>query len=159
MSDTKTETKPEGKMQERTLQVARYGAAEFSMGRHVVTAEAGTTLAEVLNPAYWAHVSARFQPYDEITVRVDDGLWYAKLLVLVPGRNWAKVKVLNEWKLSTVDVEQSAVAHVEGYTVKMNGPHLKWCVIRNSDQQAVKEGCGTRREAETWLDEHMKAAP
>jgi hypothetical protein len=139
--------------------VARYGAAEFTMGRHVVTVEQGTTIEEIQNPAFWAHVSSRFQPYDEITARVDDGLWYAKLLVLVPGRNWAKVKLLHKWELSTSDVEQTAAAVADGYEIKMRGPHLKWCVIRNSDQQAVKEGCGTRVEAQAWLDEHLKVSP
>lgn len=136
------------------LNPSRCNLVEYERQDWVVTAEQGTDLSDLVDPGFWAHVSARMKPYDHIEVRVDDGSWLVQLLVLDCSRNWAKVYVLAEHHLTTTDVSQSQAAK---HSVEYKGPHKKHCVIRKSDSECVKEGISTKEEAYRWMAEHEKA--
>lgn len=135
------------------LNPSRFELVEYERQDWIVTAEIGTELSDLLDPGYWAHVSARMKPYDQIQVRVDDGCWLVNLLVLDCSRNWARVHVLSEHKLTTTDVSQS---QADGYSVDWKGPRLKFCVIRKSDNEAVRDGFADKEEAIRWMIEHEK---
>ena len=133
---------------------ARFGLAEHKRNDWVATAEQGTTIEDVLKPEYWSYVSGRFAPYDHIEVRVDDGEWLLELLVTACGRNFAKVAVLGQHSLvkaSNIKLPDS------GYEVLWKGPHLKFCVIRKSDSEKIREGYATKEEGLTWVREFEKA--
>lgn len=136
------------------LNPSRMRLSEYETQNWVCTAEQGTTVKDLLQPSYWAHTSANFKPYDHIEVRIDDGIWLVELLVLGCDRNWAKVHLLSEHKLTTSDVSQSQAAKHE---VQWKGPHLKHCVIRLSDSEIVKEGISDKKEAYVWMANHEKA--
>ena len=55
------------------LNPQRIGLAEQLMQHWVVNAEEGTTVADVLDPGYWAHCAAQMQVYDRIDVRLETG--------------------------------------------------------------------------------------
>lgn len=139
----------------RTLTEARIGLAEERRQDWVVNAEEGTTMAQVMDPQYWAHVSARMQPFDRIDVRLETGEWMAELLVITTGRNWAQVHMLALHEL----VERTEVMPVAAkHQVVWKGPQRKHVVVRLSDQQPVQEGFSTKNEAQAWVTEHEKAA-
>jgi hypothetical protein len=118
-----------------------------------LTVERGTSLEDVLNPAFLANVANRLHPYDHIRVRVDSGEWYAELMVLQCGRVWAKLMVLS--KHSLTDEEVNAEEVDDQYFVQFCGPHKKFCVIRKSDKEAIKEQCANKSEAQAWLSSHL----
>lgn len=125
--------------------------AEHAFVHHAVTAELGTTLEDVLRPEYFAHFASRFAPYHEITVRVDDGTWYAKLVVLAVGRSWVKTEVLHAVSLSSKDVEQT---QADSYEVLYRGPTLKFGVVRKADRSVLKDRFSTKAEAVAWAAEN-----
>lgn len=124
-----------------------------------LTVVPGTSREMLIEPSYWSHVSYRLRPYDEITVRSDDGTLYARYLVLACDRLWARVEEL-EWKrLTSADVSMSQAAAMAraGYEIKHMGPHLLWCVLRKSDQSRIKSGEPSERDAENWIRQHIRA--
>lgn len=134
--------------------------ARFALDEHVncnwtVTVEAGTSLEDVANPAFFANIAARLHPYDHIRVRVDTGEYYAELLVLDCGRAWAKTFVLSKYALTNDADNGLSTGADKDYFVKSLGPHKKWCVLRKSDKEVIKEGCGTERDANLWLSQYV----
>lgn len=156
MSEQSQSQTPKTDKQDRQLSPGRLQGQEFVMTRHCVTLEEGTTLEDIKDSAFWAHVAPRLKPYDQITVRTDDGLWWAELLVLVVGRTFAKVKVLQHVPLSTTDVDMSVADKIEGYEVKYRGPLCEWSVLRTKDGQLLSEKHKTKGHAQAWLNEHLK---
>lgn len=138
------------------LNPSRFQLLEHLNVAYGVTVEQGTKLADVMKPAFWAHVAAKLRPYDEVTVRIDDGTWLAKIVVLSTGRAWAKVHLLHEYKLSAADTDLSQAAHNEGYKVMFRGPHLQWCIVRVSDGEPIKEQMQREEEAQAALRDFLK---
>ena len=136
----------------RMISPTRVALAEYDRQDWVATAEVGTTKEEVLDPAYWAHLAAKMKPYDKIEVRVDDGEWMMELVVLACDRTWAKVHMLHFYQLAKVETKNMSTKHDPVW----KGPHLKWCVIRNSDQTIVQEKLDSREAANVWIKEHEK---
>jgi hypothetical protein len=147
---------PQKEVRVSPLAPARRTGAEFANNDHRVTVEQGVTMEDVVKPDFWAHVAPKLRPYDEIRLCTDDGMFYARLLVLSVGRNWAKVFTLEVHELTTKDVDMSQAEAFDGYEVKYRGPHCKFSVVRKSDSEVVKEGLGTKSEAHAWLADHVK---
>lgn len=139
------------------LNQARCMLTESANNSFTVTVEANTTLADVMAPEFFANVAVQMRPYDKITVRTDDGMWYAELLVLTAGRTWVKTKLLLEVKLTTQDVDMTEADKIENYEVKHRGPHLKFCVIRKSDNEPIREQFDSKEEANGWLASFVRA--
>lgn len=134
--------------------------ARFALDEHVncnwtVTVEAGTSLEDVANPAFFANIAAKLHPYDHIRVRIDTGEYYAVLLVLDCGRAWAKTFVLSKHDLTKNHDEGPSAGADKDYLIKFQGPHKKWCVIRKSDKEVIKEGCSAERDANLWLSQYV----
>ena len=144
------EPKPqEPKKVYRQVDASRIRQAEFLRQDWVCTAEFGTTIDEVRDEGYFAHKASEFKPYDEITVRVDDGTWMAKLMVLECGRNWARTYMMAFYKLTTSDV--SRTMSLPKLKVDFKGPHLKFCVIRIADNQILQDKMDSEEQARAWI--------
>lgn len=130
MSDEKRDLK---------INQTRMQSGDFVRNLWVVTAEQGTTKEDILTPSYWSHVASQFRPYDRIEVRVDDGTYFAELLILSCDRTWAKVKELSFNSLTTSDVSQTqASEEMAEFDIQWKGPVNKWSVIRKSDDAVIK---------------------
>lgn len=142
---------------EPRIQNDRFQVADFTVGRFDAKSEMGITREDLLTPEYWSHVSERMTPYSEVTVRCDDGTYYAKLLVLDCGRGWAKMQLLSWWNLSTVDVaqSQSSPGKPEDYDILWKGTNRKHIVQRKSDQKVIHEGEQRKESAVAWLNEFL----
>ena len=134
------------------LNPQRIGLAEARRQEWVVDAEEGTTVHDVLEPGYWAHVSSSMQPYDHIEVRLETGEWIAELLVMGVGRNWAKVFLVAKHELQPIDDTPLAIQH----KVEWKGPHRKFVVIRTSDSESVQEGFAEKSAAISWMVNHER---
>lgn len=141
----------------------RFKLAEHERNVWSITVEEGITRAQIIDPAFLAHVGAKLRPYDQIEVRCDDGTMYARLMVLQADRTWARVHVMEWHDLTTRDVALSQseaptpqVDRQQGYEVAWKGPHKKWCVIRKLDSQYVREEEETKANAAKWLEDWLK---
>ena len=158
-------------MEKATPQLAaeRFKLAEHERNIHSITVEEGITRAQIIDPAFLAHVAAKLRPYDQVEVRCDDGALFAKLLVLQAERTWARVHVLEWHNLTTRDVsltqtseqEQTATAgpppgKEQEYAVAYKGPHKKWSVIRLADGGYMREGEESKAAASHWLTEWLR---
>lgn len=118
-----------------------------------VTPEHGTPVEALLEPQFWAHVSAKMKPRDRIEVDAEDGSYFVELRVEDAGRLFAKVVVLRRVDLQpTEQVEQPS-----DYKIMWAGPHAKWRIVRSKDKGLVKDGLETRTAAELYLASHAKA--
>lgn len=138
----------------RQVSPQRVGLAEHRRQDYVVDAEEGTDVSELLDPAYWAHVSAGFQQFDRVEVRMETGEWIAELVVLQSGRNWAQMFLLAKHDL----VKSAVPIPASKYRVEWKGPARKHVVIRSLDSQVLQEGFPTKVEAENWSINHEKAS-
>jgi len=130
----------------KILQYA-FKAAEFTRTIWQATPEVGATLADMLQPEYWAHVAKSIRPGDRIEVLAADGSWFAELFVRSSGLNEVRATVLREVQFDkAVPV---ALPQTE-YEVKFAGA-AKWRVIRRSDNASMVDGLQTRGDAEAWV--------
>lgn len=135
-----------------SLTEARFALAEVFRQDWVVNAEEGTTLQDIQRTDYWAHVAKQLNAFDNIEVRAETGDWIAELVVTEqPTRNSARVFVKNFYDLTKI--EKPPVAP-DAYRIEFKGPQRKHVVIRNVDNEVVKEGCSRKEEAEAWLRQH-----
>lgn len=139
------------------LNQTRCTQSEFANSSWTITVEMGTTLEQVMKPEFLANVAANMRPYDRITVRTDDGVWYAELLVLTAGRTWVKTKKVLELQLTSQDVDMTEAEKADGFEIKHRGPHLKFCVVRKVDNEVIKEQMETKSEAQSWLADYAKS--
>jgi hypothetical protein len=118
-------------------------------------AEQGTQIEDILKESYWALMAKEFKPFDHIEVILETGEWIADLIVMQCDRTWAKVVLKHKFDLAPVGDLPPDTALL--YTISFKGPQRKWTVIRNSDQTAVRDGFGSRSEANDWLASYEKA--
>lgn len=148
-----SQTKPEEKKRELTQLVpTRRALAEAVMRVHVVTVESPEHPEDFLEPEFWALVAKEFTVGDRVEIRDDGMTYWAEFLVLACDRTWAKVHKLREHRL--VPVEELQLS--DDFTIQYKGPHLKWCVLRVSDNSIVHEGEQERTGAVTWLDGYLR---
>ena len=135
------------------LMPERFGQAENMRHDFVVDLPIKVTLEQALDSGYWSHVADQMQPLDHIELRAEDGSWVADLIVAFCDRNYAKVVLKNITKL---DEDRSAPISSIKFKVEWKGPHLKYSVIRTSDDQVLRHDMRTRIEAEQWMADHEK---
>jgi hypothetical protein len=119
-----------------------------------VTPEHGTPIEALLEPQYWAHISAKLKPRDRIEVDAEDGSYFVELRVEDAGRLFAKVVILRRCDFSAAAEPQGESAE---YKIGWAGPHAKWRIVRTKDKGLVKDGLETRQAAEQYLVSHAKA--
>jgi hypothetical protein len=128
--------------------------AEYLRRDWVLTAEEGTTVDDVLDPSYWAHVAGQLTEYDRIEVRVDTGEYLLEMLVKQKGRNWAQVALLHHHDL-VGDVKTGDVGGEE-FEAIWKGPLLKWCAMRKADKQILEQKLGSREAAMAWINSYER---
>ena len=150
--------KQEGHKQ-KFLNPNRFKIASVGQGRieYIATPEAGTTLEEVLDPAYWGLVASdvsRAQGMPHIEIIPDDLAYHADLLVVGASATLVKTKVIHhvQWEVETMDVEPDT----KGYTVAFKGSILKFCVIDGQGNVVAGSEGKSKLEAQAFLKEHLK---
>ena len=117
----------------------------------VVDAEEGTTIDDVLEPAYWSHVAAEFSDLDHVEVRIETGEWIVELTVLQHDRNWAKMFLRQKYLIQDAMVASTPTAK---HRVEYKGPHLKHCVVRIADSEVIEKGIATKVDADRWMRDY-----
>lgn len=129
------------------LMPQRRRLAEHARNHHVITVEDAKHPGDFLKPEFWALVAKEMQPGDRVDIQ-DDGLtFFGEYLVLACDATWAKLHALHIAEL--VPAKEQEIS--PDFKIEFKGPHLKYCVIRLSDNQIVHEAAATRIDANTWL--------
>lgn len=111
---------------------------------------AGTPFEKIIEPGWWAHVTAQLIVGQVIQVVPEDNAYFAELYILEVGPVWAKVAVLRK-------VDMVAVQDTKAIEIEWSGPHSKFRVKRG--QEILKDKFLTKEEAHKWVsDEYLKAA-
>lgn len=127
--------------------------AEFARQSFRVTPPSGTTIEQMMEPEYWAHVASKFTPYDTLEVVPEDGVFYARLLVLNTAKLWAKMHKLEYVELFPA----KKVAAEDKYEAKFFGPSAKWRAINKADGSLLaKDSFQTREDAEAYIEKTSK---
>lgn len=115
---------------------------EFARMQWVVEIEPGVDPGNLTVPAFWAHVAARLQPYHEIVARTKDRSWWAHLLVVDCGPQWATVRFIAG--PIDLDVKGAKTSQLGEYMIAYEGLSLGWTVRRKSDSAVMERGLTTR---------------
>ena len=132
--------------------------ADYDRQRFLARPPAGTTLADILNPDFWTHVSRQFRQGggDIIEIHPADGAFYAEVFVAECRRiglvNTVRLVKINYVPL-TEDVTTKKDAATETYSIVYRGETKKHTVTRNVDKVIVSEGHATKQDAQKWIDE------
>lgn len=130
----------------------RFKQSEVVRNQWNAQPEHATPMEAMLEPGYWAHVSAMLNVGDHIYALSLDKTWHAAFLVIDAGKLYAKVVPIPGL---CFEIKQAQIFDLEipaGYEIPFRGETLKWCVVRGKD--VLKEGL-EKREAELWLKEHL----
>lgn len=121
---------------------------------HFAEAAKGVRPEDLLDPGYWAHVSANMKPRDHIEVWAADGTWMCEAVVLDASRAFARVQIINgPHFLGTKDMAETALEQLGGFEIVHRGPR-KWSVLRSKDRQVLHEGESTKDGAEKWMKDN-----
>jgi hypothetical protein len=145
----KEETKPRS-----PIAPDRVKHAEFARQEFVVNTELGTTLEELQDPGYWAHISQKLQIFDHIECRAEDGQWVAHFIVVQAEKNWARV-VLDRL-VNLRPAGQLKEVPSEKHRVEWKGGQYKYAVIRTSDSKMVKAEFDDKSAAQEWLRDYER---
>lgn len=129
----------------------RMKPAEAARNRWRVIAEESHSKEQIMNPAYWAHASQKIRAGDIIEVVNDTETFFMELYVKQVERGYAHVI---ELKFVSMEVKIEETKSPD-YKVVYKGPHKKFCVIRNQDDEAIKSEM-SKQEAHTWLAQYLK---
>ena len=122
--------------------------------------EHGTTLDDVRQPEFFAHVARLCKPGDEIKFKTEDFTIWGLAIVLRADAHALTVKVLQYHDLTDKEgvIESvSDAAKASDFEIKHRGPVGQHSIIRKSDKTVVREGFRTLKEAEQALGEYVKA--
>lgn len=133
----------------------RLQGAEFVKIDYCLSAEAGTTINDIVQPGYWAGVAHKLRPSAKICVYTEDNSFYAELIVLTVSRVDARVAVILHKDLSddvrAIDMGGDAARE---YEVKWGSPATKYRVIRRSDKEVLCANLASVEAGWAWLHQN-----
>ena len=121
---------------------------EYARTEYFITVSPDTTVSDVLNPEFYAHISNRLRVGDMIELRAEDLSNIYTVLVLRAERTQASVSLIQHIIVPLPGRSQSA------HSIRWAGPKVKFRIVRDVDKVVVQEGFATAPEASTWLAEN-----
>lgn len=120
----------------------------------MVSAPTGTKKEDLLDPAFWTHVSGQMARLDLIEVIEETLAWRAELIVtsarkLENKTTVVRVEILTYHPLGR-NGHQGASESVSNYETKFIESR-RWCVIRRHDGEVMVEDLDTQGEAKQWI--------
>jgi hypothetical protein len=149
MTDSQTEQPKKAP----SLQPHRFALAESKRLDYVMDVPAGVPLSRVMEPDFFAHITALLRPWYRIEVRAEDGSYFAELLVRKVTREAAHCWLLRHVDLSA-QLGKVSLPTAADFKIEFGGGD-KWRVVRLSDMEKMHKGEPTREDAQAWLDQHL----
>jgi len=127
------------------------GAAGHFWSTYQCVADAAHTPDDILTSDYWSHVAAvrTIRVHDTFEVRCESGEWSAELIVTAVIGKVVRVRPVSVWTAENYNPETAGLSEPagEGVTVSYKGPALKWCIVRQSDKEMLKQGLASKGDA------------
>lgn len=138
----------------KTLRPNRLKGAEHVRKVYHVEPAKEDSAEDILKREYWLHFARQLRPGDKIEMRWEDGMQYAEAIVMdADGKGATVAFTIKPFELDIADKIES-----QAFIPKWRGPHSKWSVIRDSDQQIMKEFMDSKGEAIRYISETLRAA-
>lgn len=137
------------------MKVTQIQGAEFVRNVFAISVPAGTKVADILAPECWMHVASKLSKGDRLEIYPEEGAYFAELIVVAAGKNWARVVLAREISLEAADT--SVPIGEELYT-KWSTPTTGFRVHRRLDKQVLKDGFPTKEEADKWIANFYKGS-
>lgn len=124
---------------------------------YFITVDPEVTRADLLRSDFWMHVANSFKPFTKLRVAAEDGSFYAELMVLSAGRNWAAVHELGYYDLHAgAKAAEKALNEPKDFEVQWKGPINKYCIVRLSDKEIIQKNIEQKEAAYLKLSEYLK---
>lgn len=134
---------------------AMFGADTHVVRRFNATVSGKLTRKDLENPKLWSLVAKHFTMGDtELRMMADDFSFLAYGIVTYAQGTTAKVNVYAFYKLDEVD-HSEVVDPLDDYITKMMGPK-KWCIVKASTGEIIKELIPTQVDAARELAEYKR---
>lgn len=140
---------PDPARPKQQLAFRRFQQAEYTRDLWMADVPRGTTIDDLLDESYWAHVAQFLRPRARIEVMCEDNSYFVELLVLGVGKLYAQVVLLRAHEL-TQPIKRKVISP---YNVEWSAG--KFRVLRGFD--IIKEGFDTEKDAQRWIDNHEVA--
>jgi hypothetical protein len=127
-------------------------AEGFARNSWRVTLDEETPYERLFEREFWSHVASQLGRGDIIEVTDEKISFGAILIVRACDRLWAVVG-----EISRNDFDAPVAVEDAPLIIQWKGPKLRFCVVRTTDNERVKEGFQVKEDAETWSREHLKA--
>lgn len=134
------------------LIISRWSESQFTQARHAVRPEPNTPYADLLDPAYWAHIAPKVLANDVIEVRPAEGSYYAEFYVWAKGPNWLQVSELR--KIDRPANKAMPSANAAFLIDFVDGP-AKHRVIRALDSQVMAQSFVSPADANAWISQNV----
>ena len=127
----------------------------FRVHAVILRKETRVTGAEDLtNPVLYEHISRNLRAFDQVQFLDEAGTFWATVLITYAQGSMVRASVLHFVQLDTLDVE--TVDPDSDYEIRLRGP-LRWCVIKRSTGESVKENLPDKAAALRELMDIRKA--
>jgi hypothetical protein len=131
--------------------------ATARISRWHFVADHGTSLADLERPDFWAGCVNKLgrrqgDSLTEITVTAEDGSFWAEMVVIDCGAQWAKCRF--KYPPLVLDQTQSEIKF-RGHTISFAAG--EWRVSRDTDNAIIQGGFKAAQSALTWLEDHLRS--
>lgn len=141
----------------RQITSPRFAAAEFKRVVYRAYPELGTSLEDIMDPAYFGNVSDVLKAGDMIEVVREDFSGMVTLLVRKVAHGTALVGLVHAVVFDDdAKLEGPAGSSKDDYRVE-HTPVDQWRVVRIADGQTIKKDLPSENAAKKALAEHVKA--
>jgi len=132
--------------------MSRFHLSADKLNHWYVEAEMGVTVEQILDEAFWAHISMHLRAGDRITVMPDNMAWRLELHVAGAGSQYAHVVKMEMYDLTPA---HPPIKLPSIYKVEYVGSHHKWRFLR--DGVMLKDGFETESLAKRAAKNHEMA--
>lgn len=137
------------------IRTADFGLMQHKYQLFSATVPCRLPKAILEDPKLWGHVATKITVGSEIRVLADDCSFRAILLCKYAQGTDVRMQVVEYTDLDVVDYDKITQANT-GYAVKQRGVK-KWCIIKTSTGEIIKELIPTQTEAHKELAEYLRA--
>lgn len=127
--------------------------AESRRVQHFHVLAPGARLEDLLVPDIWSLAAPKLHRNDLIEVVPVDGSWWAMLLVLKTGPEYAEVAILHRIDLPAAPLTVDDLPL--GHSVFFLGPRRLWAALRG--EQILRHGFSTKDAAIAWIIEALRS--
>jgi len=145
---------------DKKLKIEALRPSDFGLVSHKIT-QFDANVSGVLkkidleDPDLWVNVANKMIMGSEVRCLADDMSFVAYGICTFAQGSTAKIKIISMHKLDVVSTETSAT-ELSGYEIKLRGPK-KWCLIKQSTGEIIKEGIATSTFAMKEMEDYVKA--